>query len=247
MRPQILLGALFAVLALGAGAYAILADQAPDSDAAEASADRRERRSKAGTRQSDRSRQGDAPSDRSEPGLEARVAKLEREVSTLRRQLALSVGRPLPSSSGDEADGLVAELDSPELDSTVRDIVADERQRERSTRWERRSQRALESLTEAAGLDDEQQTAIAALWDTERERMLPLIMEARSGERDFDEVRKEVEALREETDTEAKKVLSEAQLEAYEENRPRGPGGRGRGGGGRGGQRGSGRPSAQGG
>lgn len=213
-------------VAVGAGAYFI--SQSSDGDDGDGSAQReRETRRGAG-----RGVKSDAPPRRSsgddDVGLETRIAKLEQEMAVLRRQLAL--GRP---SVGNADADLVEQLDDPRLDSTVRDIVADERQRQQTERWQRRSERALEQMTETIDLTDDQQTAIAALWDTEREQISPLFVAARSGDRDFDEVLQEVEAVREATDAEAAKLLSETQLEGYLENRPRGPGGRGRGGDGR--------------
>ncbi len=240
MRPQLAIGGLAALLALGGAVYVVARS---GDDAPEAVQDDDAPRRKAAKGRGGRDRERGAPGDDAaapDTTLEARVAKLEREVATLRRQAALSAGRRVASAGGDPQAALAEELDSPELDSTVRDIVADERERERSERWERRSQRALQRLADAGGLNDEQQTAIGALWDSERKRITPLFLEARSGERDFDDVIKDVEAIREETDAEAKKVLDDAQLAAYEDNRPRGPGGRGRGGGGGRGGRGGG-------
>ena len=233
MRSQLVIGGVVALLVLGGAVYVLGGDGAETADGDEpaAKSDRagkggRARRSARGRTGGRGGRGGGPAGDGPGLDLEARVAKLEREVVSLRRQVALPGVRRAAFSNDPDSDS--ADLDSPELDSTVRDIVADERQRQRTQRSERRTRRAMDRLVDAGGLNDEQQTAIAALWDTERERIGPLFIEARSGERDFDEVIKDVQAIRDETDTEARSVLAETQFEAYEEHRPRGPGGRGR-------------------
>lgn len=239
VRSQIIFGVLAAVMAVGAGAYAI--GGSGDESERDASADKEPGDRRKGPARSHRGRNRGGDDDPrgadpdSDADLEGRVAKLEREVATMRRQLAL-VGAPRVATRADGDPSDAVGVDAPEFDDAVRDIVTEQREQEREQRWARRTERAMERLTEAAGLNQEQQTAISALWETERERLTPLILEARAGDRDFDEVRKEVEALREETDTEAGKMLSDTQNEAYLEHRPRGPGGRGRGGQGRGGQ-----------
>ena len=230
MRASVVIGGLAAVLAI-TGAYVVLAGG--DDSAEEAADDDGDRRSRAGGKAARSNRRSDGD-DRSAGGggdgggadLEQRVAKLEREVATLRRQLALSSGRRVASASSDDYE-LTDEVESPVFDSAVRGIVADERQREREERWQRFTERALSELTEATGLDDERQTAIGALWDTEREKLSPLIQSARSGDVSFDEVREQIDEIREESDAEARKILSDAEYEAYLENRPRGPGRRG--------------------
>lgn len=229
MRASVVIGGLAAVLAI-AGAFVVLADG--DDSSEEAVDDDGGRKSRAGGKAARSSRRGDGD-DRGGGGggdgggadLEQRVAKLEREVATLRRQLALSSGRRVASSASDDYE-LTDEVESPVFDNAVRDIVADERNREREERWQRFTERALNELTEATGLDGERQTAIAALWDTEREKLSPLIQQARGGDVSFDEVREQIDQIREESDTEARKILSDAEYEAYLENRPRGPGGR---------------------
>ena len=227
MRVYVI-GGLLAAVALGGAVYVLTSS---DGDADDDIADEGDARDQGRGRRSDgrdgRSDRADFDDDAPRGDLQARVEKLEDEVKSLRRQLAI-VGRgrvAIDGAAGDSED-LETVTDSPELDSAVRDIVADERQRERDERFRRFSERALERLTEDAGLSTTQSDAIAALWDTEREKLMPLIVAAREGDRDFDEVRDEAEAIRIETDTEARKVLSEAQLAAYEEHRPRGPGGR---------------------
>jgi len=240
MRASVVIGGLAAVLAVTGAIVLLFGDEDPTEESAEQDGARRPRaREDEGRR--DRRRGGEARGDRgarngADTDLEQRVAKLEREVATLRRQLALSTGRRVASTRSDDTE-LTEELDSPVFDDAVRDIVADERQREREERWQRFSERALSELSEATGLDAERQTAIAALWDTEREKLTPLIQSARSGEADFAEVREQVDKIREESDAEARKILSDAEYEAYLESRPRGPGRRGRD---RGGERGGG-------
>lgn len=228
MRASVVIGGLAAVLAI-AGAFVVLADGNDSSE--EAVDDDGGRKSRAGGKAARSSRRGDGDArdggggDGGDAELEPRVAKLEREVATLRRQLALSSGRRVASSASDDYE-LTDEVESPVFDNAVRDIVAEERNREREERWQRFTERALNELTEATGLDGERQTAIAALWDTEREKLAPLIQQARGGDVSFDEVREQIDQIREESDTEARKILSDAEYEAYLENRPRGPGGR---------------------
>ena len=241
MRASVVIGGLAALLAVVGVIVVLSGDGEPAEEGVEQEGSRRsEGRGKA-PRSRRRGGVGDpdAPGgDEDDPDLERRVAKLEREVATLRRQLAITSGRRVASASSDDYE-LTEEVDSPVFDSAVRDIVAEERQREREERWRRFTERALSELTEATGLDSERQTAIAALWDTEREKLTPLIQSARSGEASFDEVREEIQKVREESDAEARKVLNDEEYESYLEHRPRGPGGRGRGGRDRGGDRGA--------
>jgi hypothetical protein len=172
-------------------------------------------------------------------GTEARLAKLEREVEALRRQVAMMKGTSgaFARAGSDEYDA-EAEV-TPALDEAVRAVIEEEREREREDeaerrrdRWEQRSEERLDELVSQAGINTAQRESISGLWSTEREKAMALFAAARSGDKDFDEAREEMDALRKETDAEAAKLLSTDQYTAYEELRPRGPGGRGGGGGG---------------
>lgn len=184
-----------------------------------------------------RGARGDGP--RHEPGarhdgtLEQRVERLENEVATLRKALAIR-GRVAMAGGGGDRDAAAAALspDDPVLEDTVRDIYEEEREREREEQRERRRERfdefrtaALDDLTEAANLDPKQREQIDTLWTTEADAMLALIEAMRSGDRPMREVRDEMRQAREVSDDAAKALLSDSQFEAYMEARPRGPGG----------------------
>lgn len=171
---------------------------------------------------------------------EDRVAKLERKVQALEKQVAMmkGVSGAFARADADEYDAEAAV--PPALDEAVRAVIEEEREREREDeaerrqdRWEQRSEERLDELVSQAGIDATQRESISALWSTEREKAMALFAAARSGDKDFDEAREEMDALRKETDAEAAKLLSTDQYTAYEELRPRGPGGRGGGGRGR--------------
>jgi hypothetical protein len=168
--------------------------------------------------------------------LEARVARLEREVRTLK---ARGSGPRMAS-----AEAARIELDDPDatqspvLRQAIADVVDEREATQRVERDERRREmfaqmrtERVQSLTEAASLDGDQREAVAALWETEGEQMMALFSKARSGEIPFSEVRQQIEALRQATDASASEVLDEEQMAAYEQERPRGPGGGGRRGG----------------
>lgn len=218
----------------GAGWYLLSRDDpsneraSVESTASAASADApTARRARDSARTRDRARAGSEP--RRDGTLEQRVARLEDEVAVLRRQLAL---RGRVSISGGSAD-IESIVDDPVLDQQVRSIVEEERDAERERRNERRAERieegraeALDELVMLGKLDRKQREGIDGLWASEAERIIPIIAEARAGERSFREVRQELDEIRQETDEAAKEMLSEAQLEHYDEVRPRGPGGR---------------------
>ncbi len=171
-------------------------------------------------------RDGRSQGPRRDGSLEQRVARLEDEVAMLRRQLAV---RGRVALSGQPSTEDLA--DDPVLDDHVRGIVEDERERERERRNERRAERfeeireeALDELVRTAGLTEQQRESIDGLWTTEAERIVPLIAEARAGERSFREIREELEGFRKQTDEAVAALLSDTQYETYEELRPRGPG-----------------------
>lgn len=237
--------ALALTLTAGVGWYALSSGEAEEpeaSDATETSA----KKTRSARRRDDapsRSRGGDDFEPRRDGTLEQRVARLEDEVAMLRRQLAVRGRVAMTGSSSVDAETLA---EDPVLESHVRDIVEDERVQERERRDERRAERleefrteALDELVKVAGITETQRTSIDGLWSTEAEHIIPLIAEARAGDRSFREVREEIEGLHKETDEAVAEMLSETQYESYEELRPRGPGGgRGGPGGGRGGGRG---------
>ncbi|MEM9459606.1 MAG: hypothetical protein AAGF11_35845 [Myxococcota bacterium] len=218
----------------GVGWYLVSADEPRDargSDPVVADAPKDRGRAEASSRARDRGRAEVEP--RRDGTLEQRVARLEDEVATLRRQLALR-GRVGLSGRGADVEAIV---EDPVLDRQVREIVEDEREAERERRDERRAEQieqfreeALDELVVLARLTPQQRDRIDELWASETERLIPLITAARSGERSFREVREEVQSIREKTDGAAREMLSEDQFEHYDELRPRGPERRGRGG-----------------
>jgi len=231
--------ALALAIVAGVGWYVMSATEAEDAqetEVPEASAET----PKARRRAEASARGGDDFEPRRDGTLEQRVARLEDEVAMLRRQVAVRGRVALTGSSSVDAEALA---EDPVLESHVRDIVEDERVQERERRDERRAERfeefrreALDELVKVAGISENQRTSIDDLWSTESERIIPLITEARAGDRSFGEVRTEIEGIHKETDEAVAAMLSETQYESYEELRPRGPGGRRGGpGGGRGG------------
>lgn len=238
------------VALLGGGAWLLFADDAPSRD--KAKGDRA--RAATASQQADDGRPLFEDDDDAAPaggsGIDARVAKLEREVASLRQQVGMLKGVSGAFARGGDGDAYDdAPSGNPEFDDAVRAVLADERTREREEdderrreRWETRSQERLDELVSEFGVSPAQRESLSALWSTEREKATALITAARSGEQDFEDVREQMETMRKETDAEAAKLLSSDQYAAYEELRPRGPGGRGgRGGrGGGGGRRGGG-------
>lgn len=179
------------------------------------------------------SKADEVPRQRARDGsLETRVAVLEDEVDALRREIRGLRARPVASPpSPSSLDAFPGE---PAFEHAVRNVVEQERAREEEARLERRRDQweaRLESLStelaERAGLGNDEQEQIAALWSAEAEEILPLIAAARSGEGSFRDVREQMDVIRARTDEQAASLLSAAQQEIYEELRPRGPGGRG--------------------
>jgi hypothetical protein len=181
---------------------------------------------------------GDPAAEASEPGdgdLEGRVAALESEVAALRRQIGgLQAARAGFAAAPDDDE---VEADARPVEgfaAAVREVLAEEREREqveederRAERWEQRMEERLDELSEA-GVTIPQREAIAKLWELERERVQPLMAAARRGERDFQEVRDEIDGARKETDDAVAKLIDAKQLELYTDMRTRGPGGRDR-------------------
>jgi hypothetical protein len=155
--------------------------------------------------------------------LEEKVEALEREVALLRASAGLSAR--IAAGTDDEP----VPTEDPIFEGAVREIIESDRSEEREAEMERRRERFAEmidasatELAEHAGLDADRRNSIAALWQSEADRLLPLFMAGRSGDRPFSEIRDEVDKLRAETDAEAKKVLSPEQQQLYDELRPRG-------------------------
>jgi hypothetical protein len=174
--------------------------------------------------------------------LEARVAMLEDEVDSLRREVRTLRARPMTVASSDSPRAEVSPGE-PAFEHAVRSVVEQERATQEEARlerrrdqWEARLEELSTELGERAGLGEEQKDQIAGLWSVEAEELLPLLTAARSGEASFRDVREQLEAVRTRTDEQAASLLTPSQLEIYEELRPRGPGGRG-GRGGRGNRR----------
>lgn len=235
-------------IAVAGSAIYILADSGDDSIE---QADAAGRSSRKGKRKSKRDRGwkgSDWDGGAGSGDLESRVAELEREVKDLKKALRTKQAFS-PPRGGDDSFDLIADSEDPVFDSRVRELVADERERERDERRERRSERMSEMRTELldglvakASLSDTQREEIDGLWTGETEAIMGLIEEARAGERNFGEVRQEIDELRKATDEQVKEMLDADQYETYLEERPMGPGGRP--GGRPGGSGGGGRPPA---
>lgn len=158
--------------------------------------------------------------------LEGRVARLEAELAALRRELKtqnLVRGAVAAESSG-ARDG------QPGFETAVRDILEtdrDEQQEQqteaRRSRWTDRRDDILADLR-TAGLSEADSTDIGELWSTESDLILPLIMQARSGEANFGDVREQAKKVRAETDKSVQALLTAAEFEIYQEHRPQGPG-----------------------
>jgi hypothetical protein len=165
--------------------------------------------------------------------LEARVAMLEDEVDSLRREVRTLRARPMTVASSDSPRAEVSPGE-PAFEHAVRSVVEQERATQEEARlerrrdqWEARLEELSTELGERAGLGEEQKDQIAGLWSVEAEELLPLLTAARSGEASFRDVREQLEAVRTRTDEQAASLLTPSQLEIYEELRPRGRGGRG--------------------
>jgi hypothetical protein len=172
-------------------------------------------------------------------GLERRVAKLERQVTFLQKQLGM---RAAATADGRDFDGedFGAEMtDEPAFAEGVRQVLEEEKEKEqerwveaRRERWEEMSNEILDELVEEAGISTEHREVLFQAWTTEAEQILPLVMKARSGDSGWRETRDQIDEIRDETDATAKELLSEDQYAAYLDARPRpgrrgGPGGRG--------------------
>lgn len=246
MKASLLVGTIAAVVGLG-GAYLVLADDGDDAVTGG------EKSPGPGQTKTGAAPTNVQPDDRSDWAAEDRLDELEKEVVELRAQIrGLQLRGGVARGFAGSAGAGTPSTDEPEFQETVREIVADERDREREEQMDRRRERSrertqetLEEFVAKANINAQQREQIGTLWNDERDQMFSMFTEARSGDRDFREVRDEARQLRRNTDEQAKTVLSEDQFEVYSELRPRGPGGGGgRPGGGRpgGGRPGGGRP-----
>jgi hypothetical protein len=223
-----------AVVALGLGAWFVAADSKEEEAPVQASGKSERKRGKRA-----RPDRADAPRD-----VDGRLAALEDEVASLRREVkALRMGRGVTAPRAAFDDEPEATEDAPAFEGAVRDIIETEREeaRERRTdamqeRFSERHGEILDELVATAGLKSSERESIQALWETEAEQIIPLIMSAREGDRPFGEVREEAEKLRGTTDAAVEEMLTAEQFEQYKEMRP-GPPGRRRGGDRRGGPR----------
>lgn len=228
MKTSFVIGALAATFVVGSVAYVLVAG---DSDEPAAKAERKRAKGKRVAKAT-----ATPVEDRSDWEMDDRVAELESEVAALRAEVkAIRLRAGAPAAFGG-ADDPVLELEDPAVAESVREIVAEEREREREQEMERRRERAQERLDEAleelvakASVNADQREKIGSLWSEERDQMFTLFAEARSGDRDFRDIREEARQLRRNTDEQAKAMLSEEQYAVYEDLRPRGPGRGGRG------------------
>ena len=154
--------------------------------------------------------------------LEEKVEALERELKLVRAASGLSAR--VAEASDDEVHD-----EDPVFEGAVREIIETDRKEEREAEMERRRERVVEmidesvnELAEKAGLDADRRNGIAALWQSEADKVMPLFVAGRSGERSFSEIREEIDAVRASTDAEAKKLLDENHHALYDELRPRG-------------------------
>lgn len=181
----------------------------------------------------------------SDVGLRRRVAALEAEVAALRRGLPAASGSASPvgalasASASERAPAEEALLqaieDDPEVRERLEDLVSeslkkqDERRwQNRRTRWEERAQERLDELAEKASLRPEQVTKLSAMLSAEREEMSALFQKAREEGGGWREMREQLRELRERTDENARAVLDDEQLPAYEAMREEDRPGRGR-------------------
>lgn len=167
---------------------------------------------------------------RSRPGNAIeRIEALEKKVDALERELVIVRASSGLSARIAEAGDDIARTEDPVFEGAVREIIETDRKEAQEAEMERRRERFAEMIDESAnelaqkaGLDADRRDGIAALWQTEMEKVMPLFMAARSGDRSFSEVREEIDAVRASTDAEAKKLLDESQQALYDELRPRG-------------------------
>jgi hypothetical protein len=229
MKASFVIGALAAMVGIGSATYMLVG---AEDDEPTAKAERKRAKGKRAAKASA------APvEDRSDWEMDDRVAELEAEVASLRaevRTIRMRAGASAAFGAG--GDDPILELEDPAVAESVREIVAEEREREREQEMERRRERAQERMNEAleelvaqANVNADQREKIGTLWNDERDQMFSLFAEARSGDRDFRDIREEARQLRRNTDEQAKAMLSDEQYQVYEELRPRGPGRGGRG------------------
>jgi hypothetical protein len=181
--------------------------------------------------------------------LTQRVARLERQVAQLQRQAGM---RTAARALGDDDTRADWDEDAaePEFAEGVRAVLEEEKEKERERwiearreGWEEMTNEILDDLVSEAGISSEHREALYQAWSAEAEQVLPLVMQARSGEISWRDIRGQIDEIRDETDTAAKEMLTAEQYAAYEESRPRGgPRGRGGRGGGERGGRGGGPP-----
>lgn len=204
----------------------------------------------------DGAEEGAAATDRSEPGararrgrrgrvwsddglppakedLEGRVARLERQVESLRAALAM---RRHDGGAGDDGVGSAA-VDGRAGDGfrdQVRSVLAEEREEREERRADRRRERfeerveeTLTAVAEKAGLNDQQRDKLSAHLENQREQIMGLVRDARGGDRPWGEVRQEIGKVRESGRAGLSEFLDEQQIAALDEIEQDRRGGRG--------------------
>lgn len=185
-------------------------------------------------------------SDDSDVGLRRRVAALEADLVALRRRIGTTPGgggQPTSAltaaSQVEREEAEAALLDAIDGDPEVREklegLVSESLRKEnerrwesRRARWEERGQERLDALAEEASLRPEQKSKLSAMLSAEREEMTALFQKAREESGGRREMRDQLRELRARTDENARAVLDDDQVPAYEAMREDEGPGRGR-------------------
>jgi len=190
--------------------------------------------------------------------LTARVAQLERQrpvrvvsapAAPAESPPAAGAAAPPPANLQAEVRQLREDVDAlltgeatatEQGQARLRAVIADTQQRQWAEREEHRDQRVLQQLTDEAHLNPSQRDDLGKALEAERTQRRTLLAGARSGDGQGrpEELRSALQALRAQTDTKARSLLSAEQFTKYESSRTFGRGPRGGGGGGGGGGRG---------
>lgn len=194
-----------------------------------------------GRRRGRAAKRGDRPigGDERESGdLEARVARLERDIRTLRAAAGMRNFAAAVDDDGSFDGESGAEPDpSPEFRERVQAVLEDDRaEREerrserRRERFEQRTEQMIETLAERAGLTNTQREQLSTHLATQRDQIMALVEEGRAGDRPWPELREAMAKARDHSDAALGEFLDEKQLAAYQELREEeGPGFGGRG------------------
>jgi hypothetical protein len=164
-----------------------------------------------------------------------RIAALERSVVLLQRRIAELEGRPAAAAPPVPVAGGTPSAVDPEIKAAVRAANEELRAEERAEREQRREERMLQrdeqreqawrDFVAKAQLDIATAERIKTMLDQEQATVQESVRLAMEQGRDRREVRRSARELREKTDAEVAKLLSEPQKQAYQElRREAGPG-----------------------